>query len=465
MKKTILAASLVALLTAAPTMAQDFTNYVALGDSVTAGFASASMMDWYQDRSYPAVLAQQAGAGLFEQPYITEPGIGPIFELVALAPTPVIQPVGLIPGLPANAEYPGIYNNLGIPTATLYDMIFQTGDITNLIQGNFDTVFFDLVLRNGINTALEQAIGAQPTFMTVWIGSNDVLGAVLAGTPIDGITMTPVEFFAGLYGNAIGALATNTSADIVLINIPYLTEIPFATSVAPYVDHPDFGRLYLAADTGPLTDDDLLTLGAGALIAQGYGLPGGPPLPDNLNIFTGEPGVVLREAEVEAINAHIDGLNAAIDQTAAAFGYPVFDINAIFAALTSGEMVPTYGGTTLSTQFLLGGIFSYDGIHPQHIGSALIADELIQFINAEYGSEIPRVDMAEVLFEGDWQSAGGRITPTQAKETIMSREAFQSLVDLFVPKVERRPQIRRPDVRRQGGPPDLADRKPTRMIP
>ena len=64
----------------------------------------------------------------------------------------------------------------------------------------------------------------QPTFMTVWIGSNDVLPAVLAATPIDGVTMTPVDFFAGLYGNAVGALATTTAADIVLINVPYPTE-------------------------------------------------------------------------------------------------------------------------------------------------------------------------------------------------------------------------------------------------
>jgi lysophospholipase L1-like esterase len=443
MKKTVFAASLVALLAVAPAMAQvDLTTYVALGDSMTAGFASASMMNWYQDRSYPAVLARQAGVAAFEQPYISEPGIGPIFELVSLAPVPVIAPVGLAPGLPTNAEYPGIYNNLGIPTATLFDMIFQTGDITNLIQGNFDTVFFDIVLRNGINTALEQAIGMQPSFMTVWIGSNDVLGAALAGTPIDGITMTPVDFFAGLYGNAIGALATNTSADIVLINVPYVTEIPFTTSVDPFVDIPDFGRWYLMADTGPLTDDDFVTLGGGALIAQGYGLPGGPPLPDNMNLFTGEPGVVLRAAEVDILNAQVDGYNAAIDQTGSAFGCPVFDVNAFFAALASGAYVPTFGGTTLSTQFLLGGIFSYDGIHPQNIGYALMADELIQFINAEYGSEIPRVNMAEVLFEGDWQSPG--ISPAKAHETVMSAEAFQRLYELFPPHLDQAPRIRRP---------------------
>jgi len=443
MKKTVFTVCLVALLGAAPVLAQvDFSNYVALGDSFTVGFASASMMNWYQDRSYPAILVQQAGEDDFEQPYISVPGIGPIFELVSLAPTPVIQPVGLVPGLPTNAEYLGIYNNLGIPTATLYDMIFQTGDINNLIQGNFDTVFFDIVLRNGINTALEQAIGAQPTFMTVWIGSNDVLPAVMAGTPIDGITMTPVEFFAGLYENVVGVLSTTTTADIVFINVPYPTAIPFTESVAPYVDIPDLGRWYLMADTGPLTDDDLVTLGGGALIAQGYGLPGGPPLPDNMNLFTGEPGVVLRAAEVELINAQVDGFNAAIAGTASAFGYPVFDVNALFASISSGEYVPTYGGATLSTQFLLGGIFSYDGIHPQHIGYALLADELIQFINAEYGAEIPRVDMAEVLFEGDWQSPG--VSPAKARETVMSAEAFQRLYELFPPKLDQAPRIRRP---------------------
>ena len=447
MKKTVFAISLVALLGAAPAVAQvDLSNYVALGDSMTAGFASASMMNWYQDRSYPAVLARQAGASDFEQPYISEPGIGPIFELVSLAPQPVIQPVGLVPGLPTNAEYPGIYNNLGIPTATLYDMVFQTGDIQNLLQGNFDTVFFDIVLRNGINTALEQAIGMQPSFMTIWIGSNDVLGAVIAATPIDGVTMTPVDFFAGLYGNAVGALATNTTADIVLINIPYPTATPFATSVEPFVDIPGLGRWYLTADTGPLTDDDFLTLGAGALIAQGYGLPGGPPLPDNLNLFTGEPGVVLRAAEIDLINAQVDGYNAAIDQAAAAFGYPVFDVNAVFAALSSGAYVPNYGGTTLSTDFLLGGIFSYDGLHPQHIGYALMADELIQFINDEFGSEIPRVNMAEVLFEGDWQSPG--ISPAKARETVMSAEAFQRLSELFPPNLNQAPRIRRPSADR-----------------
>lgn len=457
MKKTILTICLVAILAATPAVAQvDFTNYVALGDSFTAGMASASLMDWYQARSFPAVLAHQTGSPVFEQATVSQPGFGPILELLQLAPTPIIAPVSLIPGAPTNAEYPGIYNNLAIPSATLFDMIFQTGDIFNLVQGNTDNVFFDLILRNGINTALEQAIGMQPTFMTLWIGNYDALGAVIAGTAIDGVTLTPIDVFGGLYNNAVGALATTTTADIVLINLPYSTDFPFAVTLDPWVDIPGVGRWYLVADTGVLTDDDRVTLGAGSLIALGYGLPGGPTLPDNLNIFTGDPGVVLRSAEIEMINDRIDAYNAVIADAGAAFGYAVMDANAIFDGLATGEHLPVYGGVALTTQFLLGGIFSYDGIHPQRIGQAFMADEIIQFINAEFGNTIPRVDMADVLFEGDWQTTG--VSPAKARDTIMSPEAFRQLLALAPPKLDQAPRIRRPSPSQLG----TVDRDPRR---
>ncbi len=56
---------------------------------------------------------------------------------------------------------------------------------------------------------------------------------------------------------------------------------------------------------GPLTADSLVTLLAGGLIAQGYGLPGGPPLPEDLNFLTGEPGYVLRPEEIEIIDDRV----------------------------------------------------------------------------------------------------------------------------------------------------------------
>ncbi len=446
MKKTILITCLVALLAATPAMAQvDLSNYVALGDSIAAGMASNSLMDFYQERSYPAVLAAQAGSQDFELPLVSEPGVPPILELVHLVPAPVILPVGMIPGDPVNVALPRPYNNLGVPGATLFDMIFTTGDINNLLAGNTDNEMHDMILRNGINTALEQAIGLQPTFITVGIGNNDELGAVLAATPIDGVTMTPVDQFALLYNNAIGALVTNTSADIVLMNIPSSTAIPFVTTIPPFVDIPGLGLTPLMGTHGPLTVDSRVTLGAGPLIAMGYGLPLGPPLPEDLDFLTGEPGYVLRPEEIAAIDDRIDAYNAIIADVAATYGLPVFDHPAFFAGIVADGAGP-FGGIQITADFLLGGDFSYDGVHAQNIGYALLADGLIQFINAEYGSDIPGVNMAEVLFEGDWQTPG--ISPAAAKATIFSREAHQQLLNLFPPKLGNAPRIRRPNTDR-----------------
>jgi len=458
MKKTILSFCMVALLAAVPAMAQvDLSNYAALGDSLTAGFVSGSLMDFYQDRSFPAVLAAQAGAPDFEQPLVSEPGFPPILELVHLVPAPVIQPVGLVPGLPVNAALPRPYNNLGVPGANLFDMVFATGDINNLLAGNTDNVMNDLILRDGIHTALEQAIGLQPTFITVGIGNNDELGAVLAATPIDGVTMTPVDQFAVLYNNAIGALVTNTTADIVLMNLPYSTAIPFATTVPPFVDIPGLGLTPLMGTNGPLTADSLVTLLAGGLIAQGYGLPGGPPLPEDLDFLTGEPGYVLRPEEIDIIDDRVDAFNAVIADVADTYGLAVFDTNAFFTEIVAGE-APSYGGIEINAGFLLGGFFSYDGIHPQRIGYAMVADALVQFINAEFGNTIPRVDMADVLYEGDWQTPG--IEPAAAKDVVLSREGFAEVYKLFAPKLANAPRIRRPNTTHRDLPNIDVRRKP-----
>ena len=452
MKKTILTTYLVALLAAAPALAQiDLSNYVALGDSATAGFVSGSLMDFYQERSFPALLAEQAGVSVFELPTVSEPGIPPILELVHLVPSPVILPVAPLEGsgLPTNALLPGSYNNLAVPGSTLFDMVFTTGDIYNLLAGNFDNVMHDLILRNGINTALEQSIGLQPTFMTVWIGNNDILAAALTATPIEGVTMTPIESFAMLYNDAIGALMTNTTADIVLINVPDVTTFPFATSVQPWVDIPGIGIVPLMGTKGPLSPDSLVTLPGGSLIAMGYGLPGGPPLPEDLDFITGEPGYVLRPDEVAIIEERTDAYNQIIDDVAATYGLPVLDMNSEFAAIVAGDG-PVLGGVELTADFLIGGIFSYDGIHPQHIGQALVAGLLIDLINEQYGADLPQMNMVEVLFEGDWQTPG--ISQAAAKKAVMSTEAHEQLLKILVPELKRVPVTRRPGLRRPERP-------------
>lgn len=458
MKKLILITCMVALL-AAPAMAQvDFSRYVALGDSLTAGVASGSVMDYYQHRSYPQLLATQAGGGMLQGPFIAPPGLTPILELKSLSPL-TIGPTDMQP--PAdpfeyfyNLTLEAPYQNLGLSGANTNDLLTKTGNALNLAAGNFDNVIYDMTLRVPQQpdpntgelvdyTAMVAAIGQQPTFVTVWIGSNDVLGAVLAATPIDGITMTPLDAFTTDYATLIGGLAMSLpSTDIVVLNIfSDARWIPFSTTVPTSVDIPGVGAVALVGEDGPLEEGDYLTLPASALLAEGMGLPipGSPPLPENLNPATGAPGVILRAAEIEVINERLAAVNGIIAATAAQFpNVRVFDMAGLMEEIYTGGF-RTFGGIELTEDFLIGGIFSYDGFHPQNIGQAVVAGGLIDFINDEFNADVPQLNMYDILNEGDWQSPSPfKCAPCDPKSIVFTEDAFMPLYEMMLPELAAR---------------------------
>jgi lysophospholipase L1-like esterase len=459
MKKTILI-TIVAAILAAPAIAQvDLSNFVALGDSLTAGFVGGGLMDYYQVRSYPALLAQQGGAGGFEMPLISPPGLGPVLVLESLVPLAIGPTDVPIPADPFeyfyNVTLEAPYQNLGVPGSNTYDMLFTTGNIFNLIGGNQDNVMHDLILRTPTvedpatgddvdYTALVAAISQSPTFATVWIGSNDFLGAVVAATPIEGVTMTPVAAFEQYYTQIVGAMAQSLpGSQIVVIDLfADARMLPFVSSIPNMVDVPGLGPVQLQGEDGPIEATDRLTLAASALIAQGYGLPvpGSPPLPENLDLATGNPGVVLREAELDLIQQQASAYNQIIAGAAAAFpNVHVLNMNPTLEALASGTY-RSFGGIELTTQLLVGGIFSYDGIHPQNVGYAVVAYELIDFLNSTLGAGLPQINMYDVLTEGDWQSPAplavcGECDP---KDAILTRDAFLQLYEIFLPDMARR---------------------------
>jgi len=172
--KTVLLALALAVATAAAAVAQvDFTRYVAIGDSLTAGFMSGGLVQSSQVNSYPALIHRQATGGDagFQQPLVSAPGIPPLLQLVSLSPLVITRLPGQ--GQPVNLNVPQPYNNLGIPGATL-------ADVLNTKSGGI----FDLILRNPAfqnTTAIQQALALHPTFVTVWIGNNDALNAATSG--------------------------------------------------------------------------------------------------------------------------------------------------------------------------------------------------------------------------------------------------------------------------------------------
>lgn len=370
----------------APLLAQaSLTVYVSVGDSLAAGVSNGSLVETHQRNSVPALIARQAAMAGFEQPLVAEPGIPPELALSRLSPAPLVVPEAAEPGAPLNPGLARPYNNLAVPSATVEDaLVRQAGG------------YHDLVLR-GQGSQVAQAVALGPTFVTLWIGNNDVLGAVVQGKAIDGVTLTPVASFKTAYEQVVAALKA-TGASVIAANVPDVTTLPFATTLPSFVADPATGAPVLAGGqpvallgaTGPLPTGSLVTLAASSLLADGVGVPAaqggtGLPLPDE---------VVLDPAEVSAIRDRVRALNQVIRETCQAAGFPVLDVHALLQEITTrGREV---AGVRLDGTFLRGGVFSYDGIHPTDLGYALLANEWIGLINNS-GGHVPLVDLAPFL--------------------------------------------------------------------
>ena len=447
-RKTLLLSLALAFMGAGAFAQVDYSKYEALGDSLTAGYASDALTKFYQDYSYPSIIAKQVGIGTFQQPIISDPGIGSSGTVLMLSKL-LLTSSGVVPvivhtpgnlGLPTNAPLPTPYNNLGIPGANNNDIITKTGDITKPLTGNIDpkTIMYDLILRDGQNTAMMQAIGAAPTFITVWSGNNDVLGAAVSGVALEGVTLTPKAKFQTDYTTLLGGLRQyRPAAAIVVGTVPDVIDIPFVTTIKPYIVNPATGaHIPLLGEAGPLTENDHVTLGASSLLAQGIGIPvaaggTGQPLPEGSVDATGlHAGVILREGEINAIEARTNEINGIIVAVAGQFGAKVVDFHAIYMEIYANGL--TVGGIKLTGAFLTGGLFSYDGIHPQRLGYAVVANEFIKAMNADFGTSVPQVNLRPFL-SGASASA---TTTVMAANAVFSTEAAISVVKLFAPNAD-----------------------------
>ena len=426
---TLLLAALAAAALPAPLRAQtSLSVYVSVGDSLAAGASNASLVETHQRTSVPALIARQAQVAGFELPLVGEPGIPSELALVTLVPVPTIAPKEADPGAPLNPSLPRPYNNLAVPSATVQDaLVTQSGG------------FHDVVLR-GQGSQVAQAVALAPTFVTLWIGNNDVLGAVVRGSAVDGVTLTPVSSFRSAYEQVVATLRT-TGAFVIAANLPDVTAIPFATTVRPVVADPLTGApilvngqtVPLVGTKGPLPTGSLVTLAATAYLSEGIGIPAaqggtGLPLPDE---------VVLDPAEVMAIRDRVNALNQVIREICQAAAIPVLDVHALLEEVTTrGREV---GGVTLDEDFLTGGIFSYDGVHFTDLGYAVLANEWIGMINAN-GGHVPLVDLAPFLgvaAQGQRVRAASGAGVAGAARVRLDPRAYAALLKVF-PRLDGR---------------------------
>ncbi|AIJ36617.1 SGNH/GDSL hydrolase family protein [Flavobacterium psychrophilum] len=179
---------------------------------------------------------------------------------------------------------------------------------------------------------------------------------------------------------------TDLSASLTAVLVGGGLDVPTATALGQV-----FGKARQTIST------DLICLGAAQRIGKEPsmsldGVASPSPLLSQLGVTFPLPDrYVLLPTEVAEIKVATDHYNATIENAANANGLAFVDAKAIMDQLVNGGV--RFGNYHMTAQYVTGGAFSLDGVHPSARGYALIANKFAEAINAKYGSTLKPVDI------------------------------------------------------------------------
>ncbi|MEO0038555.1 MAG: hypothetical protein RIQ59_1766 [Bacteroidota bacterium] len=231
----------------------NFSKYVALGNSLTSGYSDGALFIEGQKGAYPALLAEQfalVGGGAFSTPFMAD-NVGGFKVGGTVASGPRLYytgnpnaPLAPVSGTPSTEilnHLTGPFNNMGVPGAKSFHLLSNAyGNPAGI--GSYANPYFVRFASSSSATVIGDAVAQNPTFFSLWIGNNDVLSyATSGGTGVNQTgNMNPATYgsnditdpnlFASAYNSLITQLTAN-GAKGVIANIPYVTSVPFFTTV------------------------------------------------------------------------------------------------------------------------------------------------------------------------------------------------------------------------------------------
>lgn len=375
--------------TEAPAAGEMFRNYVALGNSITAGYQSTGINDSTQRKSYAYLFAQQVGTR-FAYPSLAAPGCPPPVVNFVTQSRGSAGGVNFTPttcALRSPTGFTDRLNNVAVPGATSLD---PTADTTS--AGNTLTA---LVL--GGKSQVERALEIDPTFASIWIGNNDVLGPALNGV-LAGVT--PVATFTSRYDQMLSELTTGApDLEGVLIGVVQVSNVPLMFQVGVLLASPAAKGAFDQAAGGATIIEPNCVANPTTLIAfplaQQMASGAHPRIiscgPSTLapNTVVGEVAV-LTPAEQTTLTNTINAYNAHIQAKANELGWAYVDVNPTLVQLRGTGAIPAFPNLAQPTN-AFGTYISLDGVHPRDAAHRLIANLVIDAVNAKYSTSIPRL--------------------------------------------------------------------------
>jgi lysophospholipase L1-like esterase len=366
-----------------------FQSYVALGNSITAGYQSGGINDSTQRQSYARLVAQQMGAR-YAYASLAGPGCPPPVNNFLLQ-TRVGGGTSSTCFLRNPASATRVLNNVAVPGAFAIDPTASTSATANLLT--------QLVL--GGKTQVQKALDAQPTFVSVWIGNNDVLDASAKGVTVataalatQGITDTTL--FKARYKLTIDGLKTQPNVKGILIGVANVTAIPLLFPAESLFTNPTLKAQFDAAAGGAVTLVPNCTLSRALVSAAVLGQMRSGAFPRVISCQANVPQAplgnyfILDTLEQAIFDKDIAAYNRYIAAKADSAGFAYVDPNPLLAALRASGQVPAFPDFSSATA-PYGAYFSLDGAHPSSLTHILIAKALITAINAKYSTSIPNL--------------------------------------------------------------------------
>jgi lysophospholipase L1-like esterase len=346
----------------------------------------------------------------------------------------------------------GLVRDLGVPGITLHEAAHMTQPLTptcnalpgtagllsavvNGESGVYYPVLGDFAPR--LQSSLTMVAAAKvlnPSLVTVWLGANDVLKFMGSGGLFRGGDYTAAQTQADLQPIVKGFQAGH--AFVVVANLPDVlltpyfmnTEIP--SNVASCKINQYFYCLLLQFGQTPGVAASITKK-----VSKAYGLvpAGGKCVPTSVtspcayitlqgaleivasllttgkipNLDPNGPGSGLGNhyitpafaAQIQTVNNNV---NAGIAATTQSTGAPLVDVRTIFQGIATGDPKNPYfqqaqvNPGICCTLVFLGGLLSFDGLHPSNTGYALISYYFIQAIDKTWKQHVPETPIASI---------------------------------------------------------------------